>query len=160
MWISSEIHYEKVKVRKKTIFGWRTKNGYRLTKDLRWKAKDGVFYILKAGYVWDGASYPKWIQFIAGKRNLPSVMAASAFHDTAHSIPARYTIHNPDGTRAIGHVKFNISDAATLYNHMLEAWANKDETVSNTQSNIQRYTLVILQPIYNLFKTKSGWEIL
>jgi hypothetical protein len=94
MWLSSEIFYKEVDVYKKTWYGKKKAKGFELTKQLRWKEKAGVFYVLPIGYVWDGPSYMKILEHLLGKRDEDAIMASSAFHDAAKHVPVRYIFRN------------------------------------------------------------------
>jgi hypothetical protein len=156
-WISSEIHYERVNIKKKTIFGWRRKLGYRLTKDLRYKAGDGVFYVLKRGYIWDGPSYPNWLSWIIGDKTTDGALAASAFHDIHNKIPARYVTYNSDKSQKMYYVTMSIKDGAAFYDKLLDEWPDSNQTVKGWQSNTQRFGLIVFQPIYRLLNDNEDW---
>jgi hypothetical protein len=157
-WISSEIHYERVKIKKKTWFGYRRKLGYRLTKPLRYKYREGMFIVLTVGYIWDGPSYSKWVEWVVGKRSKAGSLAASAMHDTHVKLPIRYVARKIDDSKTMRYVNLSIEDGARFYNKLLDEWPNKDETVKNWQSNIQEFALLVFQPLYRLFNN-NPWEL-
>jgi hypothetical protein len=159
MWLSSNIFYERVKIKKKTWFGYRRKLGYRLTKPLRYKYKEGVFFVLETGYLWDGPSYLSWIEWLVGKRNHDGSLAASAMHDVHNRIPTRYVTKDAQGQKEIAYTKYNILDGAELYRKMLNEWPDRKETVSETQSKMQKIGLVLFQPFYSLVNQHNEWEI-
>jgi predicted MPP superfamily phosphohydrolase len=159
MWISSEIHYERVKIKKKTRFGYRRKLGYRLTKPLRYKYKEGVFIILNIGYLWDGPSYMKWLEWLVGKKSSDGALAASAMHDIHDKLPVQYVVKNVDGSRSIRYLKLSIKDGAKFYNKLLDEWPDEDKTVKDWQSNIQEIGLIIFQPFYRLINESTDWEL-
>jgi hypothetical protein len=152
MWLSSEIFYKRVPIYKKTLFGKRKKLGFELSKPLRWKVRDGLFYVLPTGYIWDGPSYMKWMEWVVGRRNSNAALAASAFHDVHSKIPARYSDKNE-----MHHIFFNIRDGAELYQRMLDAWPDDRERLKPWQAKIQRVGLVIFQPIYKLLNSETDW---
>ena len=158
MWISSEIHYERVKIRKKTWFGYRRKLGYRLTKPLRYKWKDGVFFVLGEDYIWDGPSYFKILGWLVGRKTSEGSLASSAMHDTADKIPTRYVFES-GGKKQMGHTNFNISDGAKLYAKMLREWPDPLETVTDEQSKRQKIGLIIFQPFYSFMNQSNDWEL-
>ena len=157
-WISSEIHYKRVDIYKETIFGRRVKLGYELTKPLRYKYKEGVFFVLDTGYIWDGSSYPKWIQWLVGKISKAGSLAASALHDVHDKIPTRYVSKNTDGEKTMGYTEMSIPDGAKFYSKLLIEWPDKDDTVTREQSFLQLCGLLIFQPIYSILNQKSDWK--
>ena len=160
-WLSSEIYYKRVKIYKNTLFGKKVKIGYQLTKPLRYKYKEDIFFILNTDYVWDGPSYPNIIQFLVGKKTLQGVLAASALHDTYQRIPTRYVSKDPNSnSKKLRYTKMSIPKSAQFYKHLLDNWPNKEQTTSNLQSTIKMYFLKLLHPFYNLIFTNDNWKLL
>ena len=159
MWLSSNIFYERVKIKKKTWFGHRRKLGYRLTKQLRYKHKPGVFFVLDVGYVWDGPSYFKWLEWLVGKRNHDGSLAASAMHDVAHKLPTRYVRKDAHGKKEMAYTSYNIRDGAELYRKMLNEWPDRKDTVNKFQSKMQKVGLIVFQPFYSMMNQHNDWEL-
>lgn len=157
MWLSSEINYKRVRIYKNTIFGKREKLGYELTKPLRYKYKKDVFFVLYIGYVWDGPSYMKWLEWLVGNKNGDGSLAASAFHDIHDKIPTRYVTKKND-KKQMGYTVFNIKKGAKFYQKLLNEWPNKKETTTKFQAKIQRIGLIIFQPFYSIFSNESEWK--
>ena len=155
MWLSNQIHYRRVKLKYKGLFGWQEVNGYQLTKPLRYKHGD-YFLVLNEGYFWNGPSYPNWMEWLVGKRESDGNLASSAMHDVFRSIPARY-VGEEDGERKMFHVKLNIKDGAKLYREMLVSW--KGETSTPKQARLKELAIKYLLPVINIFSGKVEFEL-
>ena len=134
--------------------------GYQLTKPLRFKYKEGIFFVLNEGYVWDGASYPNILKFLIGDKKLESVLAGSALHDARKKIPTRYIGKDfNSGVRKIKYTNMSMSDGARFYKKTIDIWPIKEEKINSFQSTIQMVFLKLLHPLYLFFSTDSDWTI-
>jgi len=152
MWLTEDIRYKRVKVYKDTFFGRIVKNGYELTDRLEYAKNNGILFLDK-GYVWDGPSFPKFLEFIIGKRNFDSLLAASAFHDTADAIP---TIKKDHSVGYYYKTVFDIRESAWLYREMIRGW--KDNKITDIQSQLQYIGLLAFHYIYRLLSSQSNWK--
>ena len=149
MWLS-DLEYREVEVYKDTIFGRQIKKGYELTSPLIWQFKENINFYLDVGYVWDGPSYSKILEWLIGKRKWKSLLAASAMHDIMDKMPVRY------GETQNKTTSFNITEGAKLYRKMIDSWP--DTKVKGWQSRIQQIFLVGFQWVYRLTSKKSDWK--
>jgi hypothetical protein len=152
-WISSRLFYRPCKVYKDTFFGKSIKDGYILDSQLIFSYEDDIIFTLPVGYVWDGPSYPNWLENIVGERNAEAMLAASAMHDSMDEMP--YS-HNLCDRLHIKH--FKIKKGAKLYRDMIKLWPNSREKPTKLQRKIQYVGLTMLQRVYTLFSSKSGWK--
>ena len=151
-WITQDLLYKHVKVYKKTWFGNQIKNGYELTSPLVYKLENNLFF-LDVGYVWDGPSYPNFLEWLVGERSAEALLAASAMHDTMDRLPVMYA-----SMGEIHFTNFNIKDGAKLYKEMITQWPENKDKPSNDQTKLQYIGLIIFQGIYALTTSCSNWK--
>jgi hypothetical protein len=153
-WETTELKYNTCKVYKDTIFGKRIKNGYILTEPLIYKHKEGVYFYLEEGFVWDGPSYPNFLSILVGERNTEALLAASAMHDSMKSIPTVNTIRNKTKFR-----KINIKRGAKIYRRMIRLWPDKKNKINKFQRKLQYLGLILFQRWYSVFSSNSEWKL-
>jgi hypothetical protein len=153
MWISTEIHYTPCKVYKKTWYGKSVKNGYQLTQSLYYRYKDNAIFALPIGYVFDGPSYPKFLEKLVGERDAEACIAASAMHDTMNNMPIMYSSLNE-----IKYTKFKIKKGAKLYRKMIKQWPNKEDKPNSFKRRIQYIGLILFQRLYSVMSSEENWK--
>lgn len=148
-WISTSIKYKRVRVYKNSYWGKTENWGYELIEPLIFELQPKVWFYLPVGYVWNGPSFPSFLEWILGKRNTESLLAASAMHDIFHSIPVKYgdTMRN---------TTFNIKDGAKMYRKMIELWPNN--TIKSFSRRAQYYAILYFQGILRFFSGVSNWK--
>ena len=148
-WITKKLNYRRCKIYKDTLFGKTIKNGYILDSPLIYKYKDNIYFILDTNYVWDGPSYPKFIQWIVGKKSTEALLASSAMHDSMYQLP----VHNNSYER-VRYRTLKIKRGAKMYKRMISKWPNSEDKPNLLQRNIQFLGLIIFQNFYHI-KVKS-----
>lgn len=150
MWITKDIKYKEAKVYKERRFLPKSiKNGYELLEPLEYIYKDEILH-LPVGYVWDGSSYPRFIEWLVGRRNKESLLAASAMHDTlTYKIKALVE----DGYI---YRTFSINEAAWMYKKMIADWPNKE--VIKRKRVLQWLGLIIFQRLGRITSPEQPWK--
>jgi hypothetical protein len=179
----SEFAWERTRVGKVGNNGriYAQRDGYRLTKDLFYLDRYGRIHFLAKGYVWDGPSYPNFLQWLLGRREKEALLIASAFHDAfsdhypllfwgeraAHYISAiKASAYLSADFKAILHrqwmqdaepVKITIAHGARLYNQMKADHPEPGETISKRRRLRQHLGLLIFQRSARLFTGTGNW---
>jgi len=152
-WLTKEILFKEVRVWKGRTFLKRpigVRDGYQLVEPLEYQWKEDETFILQPGYVWDGPSYPGFLERIVGRRNKECLLAASAMHD---SMTVNILCKTPAGPI---YRKFSISAAARIYNRMINDWPNTK--VSRLKQRLQYIGLRIFQR-FSTRNDGSVWKI-
>jgi hypothetical protein len=142
-WVTRKLNYKKCKIEKNILWFNFTASGYELLDDLVYEYSNDFYFILERGYVWDGASFPKVIQFAVGKRNSEALLAASAMHDSMENLlvyDKRIDLRRYEDV--------SIICGANIYRRMIRQWENDDDKPNKLQRYIQLVGLIIFQPIY------------
>ena len=168
-WLTG-LHYKRVRVWRKGLFGRREKDGYELTRPLLYIDYKGRLWVFMPGYVWDGPSYPSFLSWLIGDPNLEALLAASALHDamgpdtlifhfkpneieTIRSITShnsadlvRNMLHDLKGER----INVSIVEGARIYSHAKRDWPNRDESIGYIKRRMQTVGLLMFQRKFRL----------
>jgi hypothetical protein len=179
----SEFAWERTRVGKVGNNGriYAQRDGYRLTKDLFYLDRYGRIHFLAKGYVWDGPSYPNFLQRLLGRREKEALLIASAFHDAfsnnyrlliwgekaAHYLTAiKQSAQFQEDFEAILkrqfltdyiEVKITISHGARLYNHIKADHPERGETISGRRRFRQHLGLLLFQRSARLLTGSGDW---
>ncbi|MCH8476282.1 MAG: DUF1353 domain-containing protein [Opitutales bacterium] len=152
-WITPTIKVESTKVWRGSNSRSRVKDGFKLKQPkLQYIDKHGRLWTLNRDYVWDGASYPGFLERFIGKKEKDAILAASAFHDIM-MLELSLIDHKQR------HITVNLSvlEAARLYKEMKRDWPYKDEKPNFLKRVVQKLGLIIFQPLYNFFTKGTAW---
>lgn len=132
------------------IFGERRRKGWELTADLAYLDYKGRFWLLEPGYVWDGPSYPDFLEWFVGKRNKEALLAASAFHDIMGPETSVFLPTERGHGITPKTVSISILEAAKLYRHMKRDWPDAEERAGVFSRIKQSIGLILFQRFFRL----------
>lgn len=149
-WITTEIKFKPCKVYKDRRFlGRKIKDGWELLEPLKYMYKGEILF-LPIGYVWDGSSYPRFIEWLVGRRNKESLLAASAMHDTlTYKIEAIVE-------SGIIYRTFSIGEAAWMYKQMIAHWPDKE--IIKRKRILQWVGLLMFQRLGRITSPEQRWR--
>lgn len=152
-WVTKNINCKRCMVYKDTFFGRKVKKGWGLLSPLKY-VHGTTTYILDKGYVWDGPSYPQFLEFFVGRKNKDALLAASAMHD---ALTVKIKIKKFGRIHPL-YVRRSIRESALIYRHMIRDWPDDDERISKLKKIKQYFGLLVFQPIYSIFTSRKLWK--
>lgn len=158
------------------LFGIIKKDGWELTGTLAYLDYRNHLWIQFAGYIWDGSSYPDFIEPVIGSRNLHALLAASAHHDDMGPDTLLYVVRPEqydylrvilahrnealtlEGLNDLRQIRKNVSilEGAKTYRRMIRDWPDPEQSISRIRRLLQSLGLVLFQRKFRLLSGGSN----